>query len=79
MPAIKCKCDEVLRYGDIPNPIEWLFISDTEYDSLPTAVDVEALYRRMNSFLQCPTCRRLWVFWSGFGDHPSEYVPGSDP
>ena len=75
MPAIKCKCGETLRYGEIPNPIEWLFISDTEYDRLSGALDAEFLYRQMRSLLRCPICKRLWVFWNGFDNDPSEYLP----
>ncbi len=75
MPAIRCKCGEVLRYGEIPNPIEWLFISDTAYDTLSGAIDAEFLYGQMKSFLRCPVCKRLWVFWDGFDNDPSEYIP----
>jgi hypothetical protein len=73
MPAIKCKCGEILRYGEIPNPIEWLFISDTAYDKLTGVIEAEDLYRAMKTFLRCPACERLWVFWDGFNDGPSEY------
>lgn len=75
MPAIKCKCGETLRYGEIPNPIEWLFISDAEYDGSAGRIEAEELYRRMNSFLKCPSCKRLWVFWDGFECDPEEYLP----
>ena len=75
MPAIVCKCGEPLRYGEIPNPIEWLFISDSEYDKISGMFDSEDLYRQMKSFLQCPTCKRLWFFWEGFDKDPLEYVP----
>jgi hypothetical protein len=77
MPKIVCKCGQWLRYGDIPNPIEWLFISDVEYDKFSGSVDAEVLYRAMKSFLQCPICGRLWVFWNGFGSDPDEYIPRS--
>lgn len=74
MPAIMCKCGEQLRYGEIPCPIEWLFISDTDYDSFSGQVDSEELYRQMKSFLKCHNCSRLWIFWSGFGSDPAEYL-----
>jgi hypothetical protein len=75
MPAIRCKCGEVIRYGEIPNPVEWLFISDTEFDAFSETIEAEALYRQMNSFLQCPACKRLWMFWNGFNSDPTEYLP----
>ena len=75
MPSIRCRCGEALRYGDIPCPIEWLFIADTEYDKFIERVDAEELYQVMRSFLQCPRCGRLWLFWDGFEKPPMEYVP----
>jgi len=75
MPKIVCTCGWWLRYGDIPNPIEWLFISDVDYDKFTGSVDAEELYRALKSFLQCPNCGRLWVFWNGFDQEPAEYIP----
>ncbi len=34
MPSILCSCGARLDYGSIPNPIEWLIISDTDYANL---------------------------------------------
>ena len=75
MPSITCKCGERLGYGEIPNPIEWLIISDVDYDSYENAVDAEKLYQEMKSILKCPSCDRLWFFWSGFGSEPTSYIP----
>lgn len=75
MPKIVCKCGEWLLYGDIPNPIEWLLISDIEYDKFSGVVDAEDVYRVMKHLLRCPNCGRLWVFWNGFDHEPEEYVP----
>jgi hypothetical protein len=74
VPGIQCACGERIPYGDIPNPTEWLFISDTEFDSIAGEIDAEVLYQRMKSFLQCPTCMRIWIFWDGFGAPPAEYA-----
>ena len=74
MPSIQCRCGEVLRYGEIPNPIEWLLISDREFDSFSGVIESERLYRKMRSLLQCPDCKRLWVYWDGFGQDPTEYA-----
>lgn len=75
MPSILCKCKERLRFGEIPNPIEWLIVSDKAYGSFVGTIDAEALYRSMNSILKCPKCGRLWVFWDGFDSDPSCYSP----
>jgi hypothetical protein len=74
MPAIRCRCGESLRYGEIPNPIEWLLIADQEYDKYQGAIDAEALYQAMRNMLKCPKCARLWVFWDGFGSSPVSYA-----
>ena len=75
MPGMLCRCAESLRYGEIPNRIEWLVISDVEYDRFSGSVDAEELYRAMKSILKCPKCGRLWIFWEGFSQPPAEYVP----
>ncbi|MNK81800.1 hypothetical protein D3C87_1015550 [compost metagenome] len=74
MPKLKCNCGEVLRYGDIPCYIEYKFISDVEYDNFENQVDSEELYMKMKSFLKCPNCDRLWLFWNGFDEQPEEYI-----
>lgn len=74
MPSIRCHCTQVLRFGDIPNPIEWLLISDVEFDRYSGAVDAELLYRNMKHLLRCPKCGRLWVFWNGLEQRPEPYV-----
>lgn len=76
MPSLDCRCGQRIAYGQIPCPDEWLFISDTAFDGFSGQVDAEAVYGAMNSFLKCPNCRRLWVFWNGFSAPPEEYLPG---
>jgi hypothetical protein len=56
MPSLKCTCGEKLSYGEIPNPIEWLTISDVAYDSYEDSIDPEKLYLEMKSILKCPSC-----------------------
>lgn len=75
MPSNICKCGEKLTYGEIPNPIEWLTISDKNYDSYEGKVDSENLYEEMKSILRCPSCDRLWIFWDGFEANPVCYTP----
>lgn len=73
MPAMMCKCGEKLSWSAIPNPIEWKFIADQAFDKFVGNVDAEKVYSEMSSFLRCPACQRLWVFWNGFGAAPAEY------
>ena len=73
MPSINCKCGKKLGYGEIPNSIEWLMISDEAYDKYSGEIDSELLYKEMKSFLKCPNCGRLWVFWDGFQSSPTVY------
>lgn len=75
MPSMICRCGEKLGYGEIPNPIEWLTISDVEYDAFCGQIDAEDLYMKMRSILKCVKCGRLWVFWDGFDRPPSVYSP----
>ena len=75
MPSIKCRCDEVIHYGEIPCPHEWLLISDVAFSHLSGEVNAEEVYREMTSALRCPRCGRLWIFWAGYTGEPAEYVP----
>ena len=75
MPSMICSCGARLSYGEIPCPIEWLVISDTEYNSHQDMINSEALYSKMKSMLKCNQCGRLWIFWNGFDKNPSGYIP----
>jgi len=74
MPAILCRCGDKLSWSAIPNPIEWKFLSDPDFEKFTGAVDAEVIYQEMSSFLRCRSCKRLWVFWDGFDSPPSEYA-----
>ena len=73
MPSFQCKCGKSLDIGSIPNPNEWLAVSDIEYDGYAENVDTEALYKRFTHFLRCANCSRLWFFWNGFNNAPTCY------
>lgn len=79
MPKMLCTCGEVLRWGEIPNPIEWLMIADGDFDRFRGPVEAEEIYRAMTHLLRCPRCGRIWVFWEGFAAAPEEYVPVKAP
>ncbi|GGH18361.1 hypothetical protein E2R65_14070 [Mucilaginibacter phyllosphaerae] len=75
MPAIRCKCSNIINYGEIPNPNELLMISDVKYDNYSGLIDAEDLYGEMTSILQCNVCGRLWIYWNGFKNIPVCYLP----
>jgi hypothetical protein len=79
MPKLRCNCGEVIHYGQIPCPSEWLIISDSDFDKFSGMMDAEEIYSATKSFLLCPKCRRLWVFWNGYGHSPEEFIPSSLP
>lgn len=74
MPATLCHCGERVNYGSIPNPTEWLLVSDVAFDALTDPetdkVAAEDLFHQMKHALLCPHCGRLWVFWNGFAADP---------
>lgn len=74
MPKIICSCENSLSYSEIPCPIEYKFISDQDYDQYHDMIDAEILYQHMNSFLKCPHCDSLWIFWNGYNNSPIEYL-----
>jgi hypothetical protein len=77
MPAILCRCNRRISVGEIPCSDQWLFISDTQFDAFSGSVDAEEVYKAMKSFIKCPACGRLWVYWNGFQSDPQEYLPGA--
>lgn len=78
MPKLLCRCGELIRFGQIPCPDEWLFVSDVEYERHSGQVDAELLYEEFRSFLLCRSCGRLWVYWNGYQELPSEYQPANE-
>lgn len=75
MPGIKCICNNIIRYGEIPNPNEMLMISDIDFDKHYENINTEELYKEMKSILICNVCGRLWVYWDGFQSDPKSYLP----
>ena len=74
MPGIQCKCGNIIKIGEIPNPSEWLFISDVEYDKYSGNIEAEDLYLAMKRFLLCNRCGRIWVYWEGNQIEPVPYI-----
>jgi len=75
MPGMRCTCGQRIGLGEIPCPNEYRFMSDEDLDKLPHTVASDELHQRMTSFLKCPKCGRLHVFWKGYGELPMVYAP----
>jgi hypothetical protein len=73
----RCVCGHVLNTsGQIPNPDEWLFMSDVEFAEYEGNVDGERLYSKFGRAYVCPVSGHLWIFHDpSQTDHPAGYVP----
>jgi hypothetical protein len=69
MPKIKCKCNFVIRLGEIPSSNQFMIISDVEFDKFEDKTNSQEIYMAMKVVAKCPNCGRLHVFWNEF-DHP---------
>lgn len=76
MAKFRCVCGEpISTSGAIPNPLQWLCISDVDYDAITGTVDAEELYQQMTLFFRCPRSDHLWIYWDGLDRPPSLYTP----
>ncbi len=66
MPNIKCICESRIGFGGIPNPNEYLLISDVKFEKFWDSPNTEQLYNEMSIVGKCSNCGRLHVFWDGF-------------
>lgn len=73
MPKEVCKCGNVISLGEIPNPNEWLIISDVDFDKFSGNIDSDKIFRSAISMLQCGRCGRLLIYWKGFKSPPEYY------
>jgi len=73
MPSLRCSCNNIIDYGQIPCNEEWLLVSDAEFDKTEKSTKVQDLYSKMHHLLKCQNCGNLWVFWDGFNKLPTEY------
>ncbi|KLN36440.1 hypothetical protein FB00_00905 [Cellulosimicrobium funkei] len=60
--------------GPIPNPIEWLLVSDTDFDEFSGRATADDVYAAAQHAFRCPTCDRLHVFWSGLAEPSTVYT-----
>jgi hypothetical protein len=76
MAKFLCLCGEVVTTsGPMPNPLEWLLISDESYDRVRGSKDVESLYESMAHAFRCPTSGHLFVYWDGMDQEATIYQP----
>jgi hypothetical protein len=69
-----CACgSQIQSSGPIPNPTEWLLVSDSDFDTFAGTVDAEKVYAAMSHAFRCPACGRLHIFWRGFDNEPTIY------
>jgi hypothetical protein len=79
MSRFNCVCGHTIRIsGDIPNPGEWLFISDVDYERWSGTIDAEELYHAFRRAYLCPVSGHLWVFEHGITGTPKLYAPAED-
>lgn len=75
MSKFVCPCGELIRIsGSIPNPVEWLLVSDEEFDH-DGAIDPQQLYFKMVHLFRCSKSHHLFVFWRGFDAPGTTYTP----
>ena len=73
-----CACGTMIQSsGPIPNPAEYLLVSDPDFAGFTGLVEAEDVYMAMSHVSRCASCGRLHVFWSGLGEHPTVYAPES--
>jgi hypothetical protein len=71
-----CTCGETMQSsGPIPNPAEWLLVSDTDFDAFTGLVQADDVYANLTHSFRCPTCDRMHVFWIGFDNEPIVFAP----
>ena len=80
MSRFLCVCGHEIRIsGEIPNPDEWLSISDVDYERWSGEIDAEQLYHSFRRAYLCPVSHHLWLFRHGLTGKPKLYAPMEDP
>lgn len=80
MSKFRCVCGHALTTsGEIPNPDEWLYMSDVDFDCYSGSIDAEELYRTFGHAFVCPKSGHVWVFRDGIDREPTGYAPLANP
>jgi hypothetical protein len=76
MAKFRCVCGEVITTsGAIPNPNEWLYISDVDFGRYSGTVDAEELYQAFGRAFVCPRSGHIWIYKRDFEHDPEGYAP----
>ena len=73
MPSYLCKCNKRIDYTTIPAESSYHLLADEDVEIEEDIVTRNAAWSRAVQVLRCPNCDRLWVFWDGFHEAPTEY------
>jgi len=78
MAKYKCPfCNDGFAHtsGLIPNPKEWLLISDKDFDKITDTIIRDKLYSKMTHLFKCINidCEGIAIFWKGFRENPVWY------
>jgi hypothetical protein len=70
-----CACGTTIQSsGTIPNPTQWMLMSDQDLEAFTGLVRAEDLYTNMTIAFRCPTCDRLHIFWRGWDEPATVYA-----
>ncbi len=74
MPSYLCKCLTRIDYTEIPASSSYHLVADAAAQVDEDLITYNATWTESTEVLRCPSCHRLWVFWDGMGQAPSEYL-----
>lgn len=73
MPSYLCKCQHRIDYSEIPAEASYHLVADLDAEVDDDLVTYNATWTAAAEVLRCPSCGRLWVFWNGMNQAPTEY------
>lgn len=74
MPSYLCKCNKRIDYTNIPAPPSYHLVADADVEVQDDIVTNNATWSKAIQVLRCHYCDRMWIFWDGFHNSPTEYV-----
>lgn len=73
MPSFLCRCGIRIDYTRIPADSAYQLVEDTKID-VENDSKYLARWEEATQVLECADCKRLWIFWNGMANSPTEYV-----
>ena len=73
MPSYLCKCKTRIDYTQIPATCSYHLVEDAAAEVQHDLITYNASWNESTEVLRCPSCGRLWVFWDGMSNAPTEY------